>query len=55
MKGQVGLLQATAIGVGGTIGGGIFTLIGVAAAKAGPAALLSFVLFGRSALGVVLR
>lgn len=50
MKGQVGLLQATAIGVGGTIGGGIFTLIGVAAAKAGPAALLSFVLSCLAAL-----
>lgn len=44
MQRHVGLLQAVAIGVGGTIGGGIFTLIGVAAAEAGPAALLSFVL-----------
>ncbi|HLI06864.1 MAG TPA: amino acid permease [Ktedonobacteraceae bacterium] len=38
------LREAVALGVGGTIGGGIFVLIGVAAGRAGPAALLSFVL-----------
>jgi basic amino acid/polyamine antiporter, APA family len=35
---------AVALGVGGTIGGGIFVLIGVAAGAAGPGALLAFVL-----------
>src|SRR5579883_100141 len=38
------LREAVALGVGGTIGGGIFVLIGVAAGHAGPAALLAFVL-----------
>lgn len=38
------LREAVALGVGGTIGGGIFVLIGVAAGRAGPAVLLSFVL-----------
>jgi APA family basic amino acid/polyamine antiporter len=45
------LLQAIAVGIGGTIGGGVFTLIGVAAGRAGPAALLSFTLaFGLATL-----
>jgi basic amino acid/polyamine antiporter, APA family len=38
------LREAVALGVGGTIGGGIFVLIGIAARHAGPGALLSFVL-----------
>jgi APA family basic amino acid/polyamine antiporter len=40
-----------AIGVGGTVGGGIFVLVGAAAGLAGPAALLAFPLaFGASLL-----
>src|SRR5437667_2732672 len=45
------LREAVAIGVGGTIGGGIFVLVGAAAGRAGPGALLSFLLaFGVSLL-----
>ncbi len=45
------LREAVAIGVGGTIGGGIFVLVGAAAGRAGPGALLSFFLaFGISLL-----
>src|SRR6266705_412765 len=45
------LREAVAIGVGGTIGGGIFVLVGAAAGRAGPGALLSFLLaFGISLL-----
>src|SRR2546421_6435057 len=45
------LREAVALGVGGTIGGGIFVLVGAASGKAGPGALLSFLLaFGISLL-----
>lgn len=45
------LRDAIAVGVGGTIGGGIFVLVGAAAMAAGPGALLSFLLaFGASLL-----
>src|SRR3989440_843264 len=45
------LREAVALGVGGTIGGGIFVLVGAAAGRAGPGALLAFVLaFGVSLL-----
>ena len=45
------LREAVALGIGGTIGGGIFVLVGAAAGRAGPAALLAFVLaFGVSLL-----
>jgi basic amino acid/polyamine antiporter, APA family len=44
MRGDLGVGGAVALGVGGTIGGGIFVLIGVAAEAAGPGALLAFVL-----------
>ncbi|MFE7773767.1 amino acid permease [Streptomyces sp. NPDC057445] len=44
---SLGLWQLTAIGVGGIIGAGIFTLAGaVAHEKAGPAVLLSFLIAG---------
>src|SRR5205807_9898965 len=47
----LGLREAVALGIGGTIGGGIFVLVGTAAGAAGPGALLSFVLaFGVSLL-----
>ncbi|MCB5910238.1 amino acid permease [Streptomyces pinistramenti] len=43
----LGLWQLTAIGVGGIIGAGIFTLAGtVAGGKAGPAVLISFLIAG---------
>src|SRR6266446_2354884 len=38
------LREAVALGVGGTIGGGIFVLVGAAAGRAGPGALLASVL-----------
>jgi basic amino acid/polyamine antiporter, APA family len=41
---SLGLRQAVAMGVGGTIGGGIFLLVGAAAGVAGPAALVGFAL-----------
>jgi basic amino acid/polyamine antiporter, APA family len=45
------LREAVALGVGGTIGGGIFVLVGAAAGRAGPGALLAFVFaFGMSLL-----
>jgi APA family basic amino acid/polyamine antiporter len=45
------LRAAVALGIGGTIGGGIFVLVGVAAGRAGPGVLLSFMLaFGLSLL-----
>lgn len=45
------LHEAVGLGVGGTIGGGIFVLVGAAAGLAGPAALFSFVLaFGAALL-----
>ncbi|MDR5809171.1 amino acid permease [Caballeronia sp. LZ019] len=44
LRRSLGLHGAVAVGVGGTIGGGIFVLVGQTAAQAGPAALLSFAL-----------
>jgi amino acid transporter len=43
---ELGLLDATMIGMGAMIGAGIFVLTGLAAKTAGPAALLVFVLNG---------
>ncbi|WP_136715804.1 APC family permease [Halorientalis salina] len=43
---ELGLLDATMIGMGAMIGAGIFVLTGLAAELAGPAALLVFVLNG---------
>ena len=44
---SLGLWQLTAIGVGGIIGAGIFTLAGtVANGTAGPAVLISFLVAG---------
>jgi len=44
LRRALGLRGAVALGVGGTIGGGIFVLVGQTAALAGPAALLAFAL-----------
>jgi basic amino acid/polyamine antiporter, APA family len=47
---EMGLLDATMIGVGAMIGAGIFVLIGIAAGVAGPALIIAFVLNGIVAL-----
>lgn len=44
LRRALGLREAVALGVGGTIGGGIFVLVGEAAGTAGPGVLISFVL-----------
>ncbi|PSP51863.1 hypothetical protein BRC60_01635 [Halobacteriales archaeon QH_1_68_42] len=43
---ELGLLEATSIGLGTMIGGGIFILPSIAATRAGPASAVSFVLAG---------
>src|SRR6056297_2006118 len=43
---ELGLLDATMVGMGAMIGAGIFVLTGLAADIAGPAAILVFVLNG---------
>jgi APA family basic amino acid/polyamine antiporter len=50
----MGLWEAVALGVGGTIGGGIFVLVGSAAALAGPGALLAFGLAFLASLSIAL-
>ncbi|NLU70446.1 amino acid permease [Streptomyces sp. HNM0574] len=51
----LGLGQLTAIGVGGIIGAGIFTLAGtVASGKAGPAVLISFLIAGLASAAAAL-
>lgn len=47
---EMGLMDATMIGVGAMIGAGIFVLIGIAAGVAGPALIVAFVLNGIVAL-----
>ncbi len=42
LRRTLGLREAIALGVGGTIGGGIFVLVGATVGFAGPAALLAF-------------
>ena len=43
---DLGLFDATMIGIGAMIGAGIFVLTGIAAGEAGPAALIAFALNG---------
>lgn len=47
---EMGLMDATLIGVGAMIGAGIFVLIGIAAGVAGPALIIAFSLNGLVAL-----
>lgn len=47
---ELGVLEATAIGLGAMIGGGIFILPSIAAAQAGPASMLSFGIAGAISL-----
>ncbi|HEY6682345.1 MAG TPA: hypothetical protein VI030_05200 [Propionibacteriaceae bacterium] len=44
LKRAVGPVSLTALGVGAIVGTGIFVVVGVAPARAGPAATISFVL-----------
>ncbi|MCD6263674.1 amino acid permease [Candidatus Bathyarchaeota archaeon] len=44
MERRLGLLSATMIGIGGTIGAGVFVLIGKAAGMAGPGVVFSFII-----------
>lgn len=50
MARELGLGDALAIGIGGMIGGGIFSILGLAAGIAGPAVFLSFVCGGITAI-----
>jgi len=49
LKRSIGLLELTMLGVGGTIGTGIFVALTTAAPEAGPAVVISFVLAGVTA------
>src|ERR1700742_4171901 len=50
LRRAVGSLDLMALGIGGTIGTGIFVIIGEAIGDSGPAIILSFVLAGLTAL-----
>jgi APA family basic amino acid/polyamine antiporter len=54
MRRDLGLREAVALGVGGTVGGGIYVLVGVAAGRAGPAALLAFLLAFAASVAIAL-
>jgi APA family basic amino acid/polyamine antiporter len=54
LRRALGLRAAVALGVGGTVGGGIFVLVGSATAKAGPAALAAFPIAFAAALLIAL-
>ncbi|MHA1221109.1 MAG: APC family permease, partial [Candidatus Heimdallarchaeota archaeon] len=43
---ELGFKEAVSIGLGGTIGGGVFSVLGIAAGIAGPAAIISFAIGG---------
>ncbi len=46
LKRTIGLLPLSAIGIGGTIGTGIFFILGQAVPIAGPAVIFSFLIAG---------
>ena len=50
LKKGVGSLDIVALGIGGTIGTGVFVIIGEAIGDTGPAIILSFVLAGLTCL-----
>jgi basic amino acid/polyamine antiporter, APA family len=50
LKKGIGSLDIVALGIGGTIGTGVFVIIGEAIGDTGPAIILSFVLAGATAL-----
>jgi basic amino acid/polyamine antiporter, APA family len=54
LRRELGLGQAVALGVGGTVGGGVYVLVGAAAGAAGPAALAAFVLAFLASLAIAL-
>jgi len=51
---MLGLREAVALGIGGTVGGGIFVLVGATAGTAGPAALLAYLLAFVASLAIAL-
>src|SRR6266540_575343 len=54
LRRELGLREAVALGIGGTVGGGIFVLVGAAAGLAGPAALVAFLVAFVAALVIAL-
>jgi basic amino acid/polyamine antiporter, APA family len=54
LRRELGLGEAVALGIGGTVGGGVYVLVGAAAGRAGPAALLAFGLAFLAALLIAL-
>jgi APA family basic amino acid/polyamine antiporter len=54
LRRALGLREAVALGIGGTVGGGIFVLIGVTAGIAGPATLVAFVVAFTASLLIAL-
>lgn len=54
LRRELGLGAAVAIGIGGTVGGGIYVLLGAAAGVAGPAALVAFPLAFAASLLIAL-
>jgi basic amino acid/polyamine antiporter, APA family len=54
LRRALGLREAVTLGVGGTIGGGIFVLVGTAVGEAGPAAAAAFVLAFAAAVLIAL-
>lgn len=51
---ELGWLMLSALGIGGTIGAGIFAMPGMIARKAGPAGILSFIITGLVILAVAI-
>ena len=50
VRNQIGLLSAMAIGIGGMVGAGIFSILGVVGEAAGTAMWVSFLIGGAVAL-----
>jgi basic amino acid/polyamine antiporter, APA family len=54
LRRELGLGAAVALGIGGTVGGGVYVLVGAAAGRAGPGALLAFAFAFGAALLIAL-